>query len=296
MKTRRYQAGTRRVRTPDPINPVRQSMSFDLRIEFFGLALFAPEGKEKMHVLLPVHDAMPDGKGRHYARLVYDLAYEDPKATQLKRQYKFVSLEGRVLELMGLSSQPLDVNITSEIFHLGQIADDVDPALVTGSPSGAIMARVSMDRGALTRHEMGALYGTVANPPARMATRSEWTIRGIEGDSFSFANRLSGPTGASEPSILRPLNQTIHVTVYDALIGDMPPNGPYNIPKAPGPSEHFHAYYQICTPRIPHDHLPTPAGRKRVPVFGDVPTGAQFESGGLTCVQTQSNVKKPAGT
>lgn len=265
-------------------------MSFDLRIEFVGLALWVPQGEERMHVLLPVHEAMADGKGRHHARLVYDVAYEDPKPTELKRTFKFVNLERRVIELLGLSDEELDVNITSEIFDLSEVAGDVPPALVAGEPTGPVMSRVSMDKGALTRHQLGALYGEVANPPTRMATRSEWTIRGIDADHFSFDGRLSGPAGANEPKPLRPINQTIHVTVFNTLLGDMPPAGEYRIPTAPRRSEHFHAYYHICQPKISHDLLPEPAGEDDVDVTGDLPTGDQTESGGLTCVQTKGRL------
>jgi hypothetical protein len=270
--------------------------SFDLRIEFYGLALYVPQGTERMHVLLPVHGAMADGKGRHFARLVYDTAYENPASTQLARTFKFVDVERRVLELLDLSDAPLDVTITSEIFDLGEIADGVDPALVTGPPTDPVMSRVTMNRGALTRYQLGALYN-LAGPRRRMASRSEWTIRGIPGDTLALADFLSGPAGETPVPPLHPIGQTIHVTIYNALAADMPPEGDFNPGPAPHPSHHFHAYYAICKPKGgTSPGVPTEAGEEPVLITGDFPKPKQDESGGgLTCVQGQSHLAQPGG-
>lgn len=266
--------------------------SFDLRIEFYGLALYVPEGTERMHVLLPVHGAMADGKGRHYARLVYDTAYENPASTQLARTFKFVDVERRVLELLNLSNALLDVTVTSEIFDLSEIADGVDPALVTGAPTDPVMSRVTMNQGALTKYQLGALYNLVG-PTRRMASRSEWTIRGIPGDTLALADFLSGPPGNTQVPPLHPIGQTIHVTIYNALAADMPPEGDFNPGPAPHPSHHFHAYYAICKPKGGNNPgVPIDAGEEPVLVTGDFITEVdQDESGGgLTCVQGQSRL------
>lgn len=330
-------------------------MSFDLRIHFIGLAMYVPEGNEKMHVLLPstrhAHGPTPPGgvhghdRGHdhggaatldaagggpeaptgvdeggpgaptgvdeggeepgtargpggeldaHFARIVYDTAYEHPGQAQLARKYKFVDLEGRVLDLSGLQAEKdLDEPLPDELASLDGVAEPVPPELVRNAPDHRLAARVTMGAGALTDYTIGAHF-TLGNsgPARRMTTRTEWTIRGIQGD-FLPEQELAGADGRPTLTLPRlvPIGKTIHLMVFDTVASEFPPGGDFRVVRLPPDTgtPHFVAYHAVCRPRV----------GDLVPQAASVPDAVQVEEGSdlvgdgpavpsMTCVQTQA--------
>lgn len=309
-------------------------MSFDLRIHFIGLALYVPEGSKAMHVLLPstdghVHEpgaAGPDGHPHHgdpggtkkvddhFARIVLDKAYLDPKHTQLAREYMFVDLQGRVLDLSGLpASGFLNPTLTDELPSMDRVAHPVDRALVTAPPDARLAGRVTMDAGALTDYTMGARFRLNGGNPTRMALATEWTIRGIRsrkpaaegGELYLPGRTLPSAQDATEipeddktklPD-LYPVGETIHLMVFHTVASQFPPMGPgFFVRKADAvkdPSHHFLAYYSVCSKRPDVSQagaLPTGADAALVPVEGAIidPVGTEIPS--LACVQARGTL------
>lgn len=288
-------------------------MSFDLRIQFVGLMLFVPEDGKRLHVLMPFHEghenhggAAAPGAGhpghpgggagkpsrdRHYARLVWDRAHEDEKSQQMSRQLMFVTLERRVLEVIDLVKTPdLDSDLPDEIPHMSRVAGEVEHKWVREFPAGALLSRATFDTGALTHCENGAPF-YLGDATTRMTSRTEWTIRGIEGESLDLGALISDESGA-HPDLppLHPIGQTITLTVYNALAGDMPRLGGHG-PVADDNARHFVAYYDLCT--RPGER-PVPRAllkAEEILVFGDHVVVDEHQSGtGLTCVQAQAKL------
>jgi hypothetical protein len=261
-------------------------MSFDLRIHFLGLAMFVPEGTEKMHVLLPD----TTGHDEHIARIIHDEAYETAGQTQLSRKYNMIKLEGRVLDLTGLTTSPgIDPNLPDELPDMNRVAIPVPATKVTGMPGGGVIGRVTMDAGALTDYGLGAAFRL--NSPtvkSRMAVRTEWTVRGINSTSLN-ASLLGGGTALPE---LFPIAQTIHLMVFHTVRIEFPPHGSdFDIPEPGKDAEHFKAYYKICTSKDdPVEHFPKVAPRIPVQVKGDTVSKDGSESPGMTCVQPKATL------
>ncbi len=310
-------------------------MSFDLRIHFVGLAMYVPEDGKAMHVLLPSaagHVHAPDSAGtdgppphhevpagtkkveEHFARVVLDRAYLDPTSTQLSREYLFVDLQGRLLDLTGLpASGVLNAALTDELPSMDRVADRVDRTLVTALPDHRLAGRVTMDAGALTDYTMGARFQLNEGKPARMALATEWTIRGIRSrkpaaeDGHLYLPGRALPSAqdpaanSDEESVmlpdLYPVGETIHLMVFHTVASQFPPVGPgflvRKADKVKDPSHHVLAYYSICSKRPDvsvKGALPQAADAALVPVEGAIiqPVGTEIPS--LGCVQCQGRL------
>ncbi|HEU4560473.1 MAG TPA: hypothetical protein VFS20_21665 [Longimicrobium sp.] len=283
-------------------------MSFDLRIHFVGLAMYVPDG-QAMHVLLPSAKHAHEGGGHHveehFSRIVYDSAYEHRESTELSREYVFVDFERRVLDLRGLPVTGGFVpNLPGELPPIERVAaEPVDRAKLTDLPDESLAGRVSMAKGALTDYTLGARFTLNGGEARRMATETEWTIRGVEsrdenGEPALPGGLLPGPEGAGEVKLpnLYPIGETIHLMVFDAVAEVFPPGGirfEIEKPEEPDVADHFVAYYNICRKRdglTRADSLPVPADAKPVLVRGEArvhQTGPQTPS--LGCVQTQGS-------
>jgi hypothetical protein len=292
-------------------------MSFDLRIQFLGLAMYVPEGSDTMHVLLPATEHHSCGGGDlrnggvepHFARLVYDEAYERPGQTQLSRRYRMIDLERRVMDLRGLpTSEALEMHLTDELPSLDAVAGPVPRSLVQGMPGGRLAGRVALDSGALSHYTLGATFHLDDETRSqRMTTQTEWTVRGItsrvpeaEGAwEVLQAAPLQGPAeGEAQPlPRLYPIGQNIQLMVFNAIASELPPDGPmFRIERAPGDAEHFGAYYDICPPREGSGFIPTSAEPVlvQVQVQGATvePWGGQLP--GFLCVHARGTLE-PAG-
>lgn len=282
--------------------------SFDLRIQFAGLMLWVPEGPGRMHVLMPMHQGhgTPGGpaphpghetdaehdKHRHHGRLMYDVAYESPTSQQLSRTLRAVNIERRLLKLDGLSAAGIDLDLPDEIPHMRTVARSVERHLVERFPGGPVMGRITMDAGALTGCDMGARY-SLGGQALRMGTRTEWTIRGIEADSIDLASLVYQENGSKlDLPRLYPIGQTVSITVYNTLAGDMPQNGKRG-PYSEEDAIHFDAYYDLCPP-LKDRKIPRHAGAEIIQVLGDAVEARVDQSGGLTCVHAQSHLAEAA--
>lgn len=289
-------------------------MSFDLRIQFMGLAMYVPEGESTMHVLLPATERHAcggeDGHARHagvephYSRIVYDEAYERPGQTQLSRRYRMIDFEGRVLDLTGLpTGEGLDVRLTDELPSMDAVARPVPRALVRGMPNGRLAGRVALDAGALSHYTLGATFHLDDETRSqRMTTQTEWTVRGItarlpesEGGWEVLPEApVQGPAEGEVSALPRlyPIGQNIQLMVFNAIASEFPPDGPsFRIERAPTDADHFGAYYDICAPREGTGFIPTSAEPVLVQVQGAAvePWGGQLP--GVTCVHARATLE-----
>lgn len=251
----------------------------------------------------------------HHARIVFDKAYLDPKATQLAREYVMLDLQGRVLDLRGvLSSTPPPLNdvLPDELAPMDRVSDGVPRDLVTKLPDARLAGRVTMDAGALTDYSLGALWRLNGGNPQRMTLDTEWTIRDIQSTTtvagvvvaclpervLPSAADAADLEEAKKPKLpeLYPIADTIHLMVFHTVANQLPPAGDFDIPK-PDPDkdrpDHFMAYYSVCPKRddvTKADATLAPADPERVLVHGPtVPaTGKEFPS--LSCVQAWASL------
>jgi hypothetical protein len=279
-------------------------MSFDLRIRFTGLMMWVPEDQTAMHVLMPKmtghghegHGEMPE----HFARLVYDVAYEQPGATQLSREYQMVDLTGSVFDLDQITSlEGFDPSLTSELADMSVVADPVDPALVRAMPDERLSARVTLHCGVLTDYRLGAPYNFESSDrPQRITPATEWTIRRVasrdSGEPAGSLPRLvvSGPNGENPLPELHPIGQTIHLEVFHAVAAFLPPHDDerFNPEDDEGATDsHFIAYYALSPARGNNPRLPKASTGWSVTVRDRVEKGG-IEAPGSVCGQTRGTL------
>jgi hypothetical protein len=265
-----------------------------------------------MHVLLPAANghahAGHDGVEAHFARIVYDEAYEHPDRTQLSRTYKHIDLEGRLLDLTGIAvTEPsIDTTLTDELPSMTKVASPVERRHVTQLPDQEVLAgRVTVDAGALTFYSLGAAFHLDDSSDAqRMVVRTEWTVRGIASRKSTAEGGWAVLPGRDLPSAdttrrvsrlpeLYPIGQTIHLMVFHAISAEFPPQGEdFDFPKPDKAAEHFPAYYTVCLPtRTPGDPpVPRPADPIPVGVEGDVVDENGVQTPGMTCLQAKAEL------
>lgn len=237
----------------------------------------------------------------HFARIVYDAAYEQPNQKQLSRRYKMVDLTGRVLDLTGIATTHGFCGcLPDELPSLDGVAERVPVELVRELPDHRLAGRVSMDAGVLSTYELGALFNFGGkDQPQRMTFETEWTVRGIAsrmsasrgGAEFLPGPALQGPTPAQEARLpnLFPIADTIHLIVFNTVLSELPPRGTLFDIKAQGRDDHFGAYFGICKPLRGGIVKPVAATRVNVEVEGALPPrGPQIP--GAICVQSQGKL------
>lgn len=289
-------------------------MSFDLRIHFVGLAVFVPEDDKQMHVLLPAANHQHAGGThieKHFARVIFDEAYLDHRKHQLSRKYRHIDIEGRELNLTGVSvaDLALDMQLPDELPALDKVAGPVDRAHVSGALDPDVLSgRVTVDSGALTFCGLGAAFHfTDLIKPQRMPVRTEWTIRGITSrksatdGGMAFLPEISlvsDTLPAKSIPELFPIGQTIHLMVFHAISKEYPPKGEdFDIPQ-PKPeekAEHFPAYYKLYPAgSLTKVIIPEPAASGiDVEISGDVVDEDEGETPGMTCLQAKAALATP---
>lgn len=299
-------------------------MSFDLRIRFLGLGMFVPEpaveeGGSKtparMHVLLPSsehgHGGHGNGNGgggnaaaddgRHFVRIVYDKAYETQGSKQLTRTLKFVTMEKREMSLAGLVPEgEIELTIPDEICDVTPVAGILPDTVIGPNPGNGVIGRVTVDSGALTDWRLGAFFTLDGQPPRRMTTQAEWTVRGIEADSLA-ETALTGLNGAAAGTLppLYPIGQTIHLMVFNAPAAEFPPHGEFHIVQPGLDADHFEHYYALYgKPVGPIPRAPEPSSIKDIRDVGvepepgaEVPAKGKETGATMTCINTTGSLK-----
>jgi hypothetical protein len=267
-----------------------------------------------MHVLLPATNnhahAGHGGIEKHFARIIYDEAYEHPDRTQLSRRYKLIDLDGRLLDLTGLAvTEPaIDTHLTDELPLITQVANPVERRHVEGLPDEQVVAgRVTMDSGALSFYSLGASFHL--NSPSesqRMAVRTEWTVRGVASRKSAAEGGWPVLPGLDLPSAdttrkvarlpeLYPIGQSIHLMVFHAVSQEFPPHGEdFDIPEPTEDAHHFPAYYTVCRPVVTAAAAEPPIPRHAevvdVEVDGDLVEEDGVQTPGMTCVQARAEL------
>lgn len=245
--------------------------------------------------------ASADDPHRHFARIVYDTAYETQGAKQLNRQLRFVSIERRQLELLGLSQEKLDLEVPSDVCDITPVAGPLPKSVLGADPGPGMVARLSMDSGALTDCRLGAFF-TLNGKLQRMTTRTEWTVRGIAGDSLAPLTLapLNGGDAGTMPT-LYPINQTIQLMVFNAPAAEYPPKGEFHVPQSGMDADHFVHYYGLFgeaagpIPQAPDDDDIKPIREVGVvPEPGaEVPRKGKETGSTMTCINTTGTLTKP---
>lgn len=234
----------------------------------------------------------------HFVRLAYDVAYENPKSTQLAREWEMVDLTDRVLDLTKLkSSDGFVPSLPDELASLDPFANPVPKALVQQLPASPVAARVSMSSGVLSDYEVGAPF-TFENPdePQRITPVTEWTIRGIslpdDGSNPLKDLVILGP-GENQGHGLRPLypiGQTIHLTVYHMVGKEFPPHNKRFNPEAGEDDDHFEAYFQVAKPRTATPPPPRKIAGEEILVRGAAVVHKSKENPGSICGQAKASL------
>jgi hypothetical protein len=234
----------------------------------------------------------------HFTRLLYDAAYEDPKAEQLSRKYIIRDFDGRMLDLRGLattSERPV-LTIPDEIPSMGKVKKHVDPALVQdGALDSRLAGRVIVGSGAITNCLLGARFN-LAGEDQRITVRSEWTVRGVTNEEVDGTQRrpvLPAQPASGLPLPLYPIGETIHLMVFNTTAEEFPPHGPgFDVPMPRSDAHHFAAYYPL-TKEGPSDDIPRRISDHDVEVEQD---GPKIKKRGpetvlrMTCVQTSGTL------
>jgi|GEM_PF-2846529 len=234
----------------------------------------------------------------HFMRLVYDVAYENPKSTQLEREWEMVDLTGRVLDLTGLPSAGGFVpNLPDELASLDAFANPVPRTRVEQMPAPPVAARVTMSSGVLSDYEVGAPFTFEnAEDPQRITPVTEWTIRGIplpdDGSNPLEKLVIRGP-GANQEHGLRPLypiGQTIHLTLYHMVSKEFPPHNLRFRPEALSDDEHFEAYFRVATPLTKTPPTPRKFDGMEIPVRGAKVVEDDKQDPGSICGQAKASL------
>lgn len=269
-------------------------MGFDLRIRFEGLCLWVPDkANSRMHVLMPSTPAAM----RHYARLVYDGAYEGSKNTQYLRSLECLDLENKALELSQLVAVGPDLSLPTEIPPLldtSGSAVTLLPAMVGSNPGGTVISRVTLPAGLLTDYSFGGAFTLRGGAPMRITWRAEWTIRNISNLPNSLpAHTLAGLNGNSPGNLkeLHPIGDTIHLTIYHAVAAELPPGGDYYVPNVLAKPDHLHHFEGMAkkTLEIPDPANPQPAIDVRCNAPGD--GHGLLTATTMTCIMTQAKLQ-----
>lgn len=270
-------------------------------------ARLARAAREMMAALSTVGDSTPtflaaseaaDKMPLHFVRLAYDVAYEDPKSTQLLREWEMVDLTDRVLDLTELqSSDGFVPNLPDELASLDTFASPVSRALVDQLPASPVTARVTMSSGVLSDYEVGAPF-TFENPdePQRITPVTEWTIRGIplpdEGSNPLEKLIIRGP-GENQGQKLRPLypiGQTIHLTLYHMTSKEFPPHNLRFRPEALDDDDHFEAYFQVAKPLAAAPPPPRKIAGQEILVRGATVVEKDKQAPGSICGQAKASL------
>ncbi len=211
---------------------------------------------------------------RHFARIAYDTAYETGGSADLSRTLRLVSLEKRSLELLGLSDEGLYPGLPGEICQLSEVAGGLPPEVVGPVPGRGLLGRVTMDAGVLSDVGLGAFFKLSNREPERMTTRTEWTIRGIEGDRLpgQVLGSLNGEPGDELPDLF-PVRQTIHLVVFNAPRSEFPPFGEFRVDQPARAADHFELYYNLYR-RVPGE-VPQSAASDEIRPIKVVPRDAR---------------------
>ena len=198
-----------------------------------------------MEVLLAAVDGGGDPEHKHYARLVYDTAYEVSGATQLARRLACEKLERVALVLPVAPGGPKLV-LPDEIIDVDAAAGRPLPlGLLDPDPGADLACRFTLPAGAVTAYELGNHFEFGAAPSRRMTWEVEWTIRGIPSDRLEWSLLPFG-AGSSPVALqtLYPIGDTIRVRVYNVTCRFLPMDmGP--IDAEPEVAHHFAGYYSL---------------------------------------------------
>lgn len=191
-------------------------MAFDVRVNVAGLCAWADDGANgAVHVLMPVSSPphpMSRGHGgddagmmmampRHFARLVYDAAYEQRNDRQLSLYRRCVSIDGKALEFQAASGDQFDATTPAELFDL-RGRDELQPlprSYVDAAPAAPVNSRVTFGTGRFTDRMLGHAHSLGAGAPMQLANNVEWTISGVPGDSLDLSSICQDLSGTLYP-------------------------------------------------------------------------------------------------
>jgi hypothetical protein len=225
-------------------------MSFDLRITFTGMCLFAPHPTTgRMHALLPsFQGAGNDPAHQHYPVLIYDVAYELPNSPQFLRRLACVPLDRTSLSLPQPVGSTATLVLPDEVADLDRVVGQgsLPKRYLTSDPNPELDCRVTMSAGAVTDYKLGEYFLFGGGEARRMTWQLEWTIRGIQEDRLQW--RLQALTSADPqpPGLetLYPIGGVIHIKIHNVTCQYLPKRKVRELPGYKA-AEHFEGYYEL---------------------------------------------------
>jgi hypothetical protein len=234
-------------------------MSFDLRINFSGQCMFAPERvsdefRGRMHVLFP-NSAAHHGADRHVPIIAFDTVHlRENSASRTGRDETtaVLPLRGCALKWDGADAD-LSFPADTPIPNLKEVTGkSVESTLLTTKESGALAARITFGTGKMEPSDEGADWEWITGEPRRFTHRVDWIIPNA-GESFldlRLVDFKGVPVPAIKPLKLFPLfngtRDVIDLSMHHIPSGDLPPDGEvHHTPELGSEAPHFSNYYSL---------------------------------------------------
>lgn len=259
---------------------------FQLHITFSGLCLVVSDlrGTAPMaHVLLLDPTKRPTGSGgsmeKHIAKVFYDQAYADRRATDLAGTYDGVALHG-LLDLPGSVARPpqrdgFPTLLPDALVDLDQITGRHLPTTCIGSDfDHEVAARICIRYGAVSDFSVSGPWRFGSSTDRYMVWKLGWLI------PCPGMDHLDLPDGAGIRP-LHPIHGSVELRVKNVIAAECIPDDPPLTLPSPTGMNHFAAYYDLYP-----DH-----GHVDVPQYGrTLPAGQHAYGSLITCTMARACV------
>jgi hypothetical protein len=245
-------------------------MSFNLEVTITGLCVFRVRpADDAMDVLM----VAAGGHARHYPRVFYNAAYDNPNPVPLGSTQRRISLEDTVLDLSTFAGQGGVLGPIPDLVDLDFVTPLTD-AEVLAAPSGlaGLACRVTLPRGFVSSpNPSGPWDLQVKGKPTQRYTDAAWhvvwTVSGITATELRWElDGLRDPYG-QQLVPLYPKNGKIKLLISNVVLAESKPALMAGVRPAKGtPMTHFDAYHLLYTKEKPwpaeliYDGLPAPLG------------------------------------
>jgi hypothetical protein len=235
------------------------TMPFDVKINFSGLCLFAPEpggtvGPDRMHVLMPKVAHHTHGPDRHIPVVYFDVAHLSPTPMPLKNIFAQVLLRGHTMEL---GSGGATLALCSQMANLKEVTGrDAKPNLFGSDPDKRLDSRVTLSGGSMTAASEGYCWEWDPGVVRRISHQVEWTIPGLTTLPLQLEAIDAETTNARTLPPLYPVagdaGDVIYLYIHHVPSAELPPDQDKGHELMPGQeTPHFSAYYSLFGGPVP---------------------------------------------
>lgn len=237
-------------------------MPFKLRVTFTGMCLFVPEpAKNCLHVLLLAPDEPPMvGRTasmkmeRHFPRLFYNAAHDQPGTTDLSTDYRCISLEDKELDLTSVPGLRSSLTPPASVADLTPFVSELEQTWIQADAPPKIAGHVILPATSASAPPAcvsgpWSLGGDVQMDAYRVA----WDLDSIALDQYQLEWELAGLRGTGDEPLVplhelqMPFGPGIELRVKNVVRSESTYGNP-PIPPAPiahTAAPHFAAYYDL---------------------------------------------------